>query len=101
MENFGTLAVGALLLIIGIVNMSGNISTIHSYNRKRVTEADIPKYGKAVGMGTVIIGCALIANALLVMLGFSEAVPFVLIPAISIGLIIILYAQIKYNKGIF
>ena len=45
---------------MGVVNIKGNISTIHAYNRRNVKEEDIPKYGKAVGTGTLIMGISLV-----------------------------------------
>ena len=59
MENIMLLILGVFISVMGIVNIKGNISTIHSYNRRKVKEEDIPKYGKAVGTGTLIIGISL------------------------------------------
>ncbi len=101
MENIVLLIVGVLLSALGVINMTGNISTVHSYNRRRVSENDVPKYGRAVGAGTLIIGLAIIADFVLIMLDLMIAVPFVLIPAVVVGLALILYAQFKYNHGIF
>lgn len=56
MDNIALLILGIFISVIGIVNMTGNISTIHSYNRRKVKEEDVPKYGRAVGTGTLIIG---------------------------------------------
>ena len=56
MEYLGLLVMGILLSTLGIVNIRGNISTIHAWNRKRVKEADIPRYGRAIGAGTLVIG---------------------------------------------
>ncbi len=81
--------------------MTGNISTIHSYNRRKVSEEDAPKYGRAVGIGTLVIGISIIADFVLVLLTLEFAVPFVLIPAVIIGIAFILYAQFKYNGGLF
>lgn len=55
MDNVLLLIFGIFLSVLGILNIKGNISTIHSYNRRKVKEEDIPKYGKAVGTGTVIL----------------------------------------------
>ena len=55
MDNIALLILGIFISVIGIVNMTGNISTIHSYNRRKVKEEDVPKYGRAVGTGTLII----------------------------------------------
>ena len=46
MENIIMLILGVFISVVGIVNIKGNISTIHSYNRRKVKEEDIPKYGK-------------------------------------------------------
>ena len=78
----------------------GNISTIQSYNRRKVKEEDVPKYGRAVGTGTLIIGVSLIA-AFVTPFWSETAMSFIVIPALVIGLGFILYAQFKYNKGIF
>ncbi len=101
MEDIILLILGAFISILGIINMTGNISTIHSYNRRKVTEEDAPKYGRAIGIGTLIIGISLIVDFVLVLLDLLIVVPFILIPAVIIGLVFMLYAQFKYNKGIF
>ena len=100
MDNIALLILGIFISVIGIVNMTGNISTIHSYNRRQVREGDVPKYGRAVGTGTLIIGVSLIA-AFVTTFWSETAMSFIVIPALVIGLGFILYAQFKYNKGIF
>ena len=100
MDNIALLILVIFISVIGIVNMTGNISTIHSYNRRKVKEEDVPKYGRAVGTGTLIIGVSLIA-AFVATFWSEEAMSFIVIPALVIGLGFILYAQFKYNKGIF
>ena len=49
------LFLGIIIAAIGVLNFKGDISTIHWYNRWKVSEADAPKYGKAMGLGTIII----------------------------------------------
>ena len=100
MDNILLLVFGICLSTLGIINIKGNISTIHSYNRRKVKEEDIPKYGKAVGTGTVIIGASL-ALAYLVTFWNEAAIDYIVLPAMAIGLAFILYGQIKYNHGIF
>ena len=100
MDNIALLILGIFISVVGIVNMTGNISTIHSYNRRKVKEEDVPKYGRAVGTGTLIIGVSLIA-AFVTTFWSEDAMSFIVIPALVIGLGFILYAQFKYNKGIF
>ena len=100
MDNIVLLILGVFISLLGIVNIMGNISTIHSYNRRKVNEEDVPKYGRAVGTGTLIIGVSLIA-AFVTTFWSETAMSFIVIPALVIGLGFILYAQFKYNKGIF
>jgi hypothetical protein len=99
-KNIVLLILGLFTSVIGIVNLKGDICTIHSYNRMKVKEEDIPKYGKAVGTGTLIIGVSMTA-AYVLSFRNEKAVPYIIVPAVLLGLGFILYAQIKYNKGIF
>lgn len=100
MEHLLLLVLGIFLSVLGIVNMKGNISTIHSYNRRKVKEEDVPKYGRTVGTGTLIIGAAL-ALAYFITLWNEEMIDLIILPALVVGLAFILYGQIKYNHGIF
>ena len=100
MENYLLLIVGILSSVIGAVNIKGNIRTIHAYNRRNVREEDIPKYGRAVGTGTLIIGASLIV-AWSIARRNAEMTDVVVIPALAVGLAFILYGQLKYNRGIF
>ena len=100
--------VGALCIVLGISNMRGNISSLHSYHRHRVSEEDRIPFGKQVGLGTVIIGIGIIIfsvmsavtlyteNNIFTLIGTA-----VLVVGIVVGLIMSFKAMIKYNKGIF
>lgn len=100
MENIVLLVLGIFISVMGIVNIKGNISTIHSYNRRKVKEEDIPKYGKAIGTGTFVIGVSLVLSYV-VSFGSEDVIPYIIIPAIIVGLAFMLYGQFKYNHGIF
>ena len=39
MENIVLLILGVFISVMGIVNIKGNISTIHSYNRRKVRKS--------------------------------------------------------------
>jgi hypothetical protein len=100
MENIMLLILGVFISVMGIVNIKGNISTIHSYNRRKVKEEDIPKYGKAVGTGTLIMGIAFVLGYIASF--WSEVImAWIILPAVIVGLGFMLYGQFKYNKGIF
>ena len=100
MENLMLLILGLFISAIGFVNIKGNISTIHSYNRRKVKEEDVPKYGKAVGTGTLIMGISLVL-AFVASFWSELLIAIIVMPAFIVGIGFILYGQVKYNKGIF
>ena len=101
MEYLMMLILGVFICVLGITNIKGNISTIHSYNRRKVKEEDIPKYGKAVGTGTVIIGASMIVSYFVATFWSEVAMGVIILASCIVGLAFILYAQFKYNKGLF
>ena len=100
--------VGIVCIVLGISNMRGNISSLHSYHRSRVSKEDRLPFGKQVGLGTIIVGIGIIVfsvlssvtlyteNDIFILVGTA-----VLIIGIILGLVISFRAMIKYNKGIF
>ncbi len=100
MDNLILLVLGMLISSLGIINIKGNISTIHSYNRRKVKEEDVPKYGKAVGTGTLIIGVSLVLGYT-ALFWSEEVMAAIILPAVVVGLGFMLYGQFKYNGGIF
>ena len=109
MDNFFVPGIlGVILIALGIMNMKGNISSLHWYHRQRVTEEDRKPFGKLVGLGTLIIGIALVISGILFWISEVTATELWLIVGcvitvvgIVVGLVLSFYAMIKYNKGIF
>ena len=102
------LVVGILLIVLGCINMTGNISSLHSYHRHRVTEADRKPFGRLVGAGTVTIGGSLMLGGALLWIADAVTIPWltwiavgIMISGFIVGLVMSFYAMIKYNKGIF
>ena len=103
-----TALVVIVCIVLGVSNCKGNISSLHSYHRHRVSEEDRIPFGKQVGLGTMIIGIGIIIfsvlstvtlyteNNIFILIGTA-----VLIVGIVAGLIISFKAMIKYNGGIF
>ena len=99
---------GMLISILAIINMTGNISSLHRYHRQRVTEENRKPFGKLVGLGKLIIGIAMVIFGImsfifektqieaLMVVGVVE-----LIASIIAGTVISFYAMKKYNGGIF
>lgn len=93
--------IGLVLIVIGIFNMKGNISLLHSYHRKRVKDEDVILFGKKVGIGSIIIGITIIISGCLTILNYIYISNVILGIGLIIGCILIFYAMFKYNKGIF
>ncbi len=107
-SNIVTLLIGVIFIVFGISNRRGNISSLHSYHRNRVSEEDRIPFGKQVGLGTILVGIGIIIFSILSALTlytendiFTLIGTAVLIVSIVVGLIISFKAMIKYNKGIF
>ena len=88
--------------------MKGNISSLHSYHRNRVSEEDRIPFGRQVGLGTILIGCAVILFSILTAVTdltdnetFTLIGTAILLAGLAAGLTISLRAMIKYNHGIF
>ena len=106
MAGIAVIVVGVIVAVLGIINMTGNISSLHWYHRKNVTEENVKPFGRMVGLGTLIIGVAVALYGGVLAL-FAENEPVVLISTvlmfvgIIVGIVITFRAMFKYNGGIF
>lgn len=103
-----TAVLGIIICVLGAINMSGNISSLHWYHRQRVTEENVKPFGKLVGLGTIIVGAStlcfslfMLAFELTSMEIFSIIGSLIMLVGIVVGLIVSFYAMKKYNGGIF
>ena len=97
----GMLGLGIVFILLGIFNMCGNIGSIHWYNRRKVTKENQKAYCLVMGLGTLIIGITLIAATIVQVLAGVEQGAFVILGGVVIGFALMLFAQFKYNKGLF
>ena len=97
----GMLGLGIVFILLGIFNMCGNIGSIHWYNRRKVTKENQKAYCLVMGLGTLIIGVTLIAATIVQVLVGVEQGAFVILGGVVIGFALMLFAQFKYNKGLF
>lgn len=102
------IAVGVVICIIGIRNMKGDISTLHSYHRQRVKEEDVKPMGRLVGIGTIICGASVIVYSALLFATikteldiFTVIGTVLMLVGIAVGMAFNFYAMKKYNGGIF
>lgn len=105
---FAPAVVGVMLCVMGAFNMCGHISTLKRHHRHRVTEENRKPFGRLVGLGTLIIGVGMILFSLLSFFAQrTESIVFttvgagLLIAAAIAGIVLNIYAMIKYNHGIF
>ena len=103
-----TVGLGILICVIGVLNMLGNISSVHWYHRQRVSPEDIKPFGRLVGAGTFIIGVSCIVFGISAFVFEKTQISPVLIAGTAIlivgvvvGFALTFFAMIKYNKGIF
>ncbi len=100
--------VGIVCIVIGIMNIKGNVSMLHSYHTKNVKEEDKKPFGKMVGIGMLIIGGTIIVSGILFGLTiklenniYMIIGNIIMIIGLIVGMFISFYALKKYNKGIF
>lgn len=102
------IVVGIVIMVLGIMHTTGNISSLHSYHRNNIREEDKKPFGKRVGAGTIIMGASCVALGLGMLLSAILSMPIlVTVGSVTmtvgfiIGIIITLWAIKKYNKTIF
>ena len=100
-ENISMIAIGIILILFGVFNLKGNIASIHWYNRRKVTKENQIPYCRLHGFGSIIIGSVMIISAIVQAVGYVEIGGLITLAGVIIGLSLMLYAQFKYNKGIF
>ena len=107
-ESIIPILVGIICIFLGMKNMKGDISSIHSYHRHRVSEENRVAFGKMVGIGTIIAGASVILYGVISSISFiteNDIFVFIGIAVLAIGMIVGLgisfYAMKKYNNGIF
>ena len=92
---------GCILVIMGVFNCMGNIASIHWYNRRKVAKQNQKAYSRIMGIGTIVIGVGVVLAGVMQAFSDGQIMEYIMAGSVIIGLAFILYAQFKYNKGIF
>ena len=100
-DSLELIGIGSIISALGIFNLRGNIGSIHWYNRRKVAKEDQLPYCRYMGLGTLIMGASMVIAGILQAFLNPEVGAVIIVIGIIIGLVLILYAQFKYNKGIF
>ncbi len=108
MASVAPIVLGLFCIVLGILNMKGNITSVHRYHRHRILPQDVVPFGKKIGLGTLLIGVSITIYEILFLIsektGYTVFVSIgciVLVAGMAAGVILSLYAIIKYNKGLF
>ena len=99
-----TIIIGIFICVIGAINMTGNISSLHSYHRHRVKDEDVKPFGKMVGLGTLICGISVILMSIGTLVAeLTENEIYVLIGSalLIIGIIAIILAVYSITEPIY
>ena len=103
-----TFVLGFIFIFLGVRNLHGDISAMHSYHTKRVSPEDAPKLGKWVGTALIIIAVSMmifsvlgVVSALLQVEAIMDVGGVLLTVGLVAGSIMAIAATIHYNKGLF
>lgn len=103
-----TFIVGIICIVIGIMNIRGNVSMLHEYHTKNVKEEDKESFGRLVGTGMLVLGGSIIVYSILktLTIQLEDKIyiiigTIIMIVGVIIGIFISFYAMRKYNGGIF
>lgn len=99
---------GLICVLIGFLNVKGYITALGSNHVKHLSDGDKSAYGKTVGLGTIICGGVLVVYSALSALSkftgfgfFTSIGKWIVVAGIIIGLLMAIYATLKYKEGLF
>ena len=87
---------GLLLLVLGFINISGNVRFIHRYQRRGVNTENMPKYAIFMGLCNGIIGAKCFSVGLIQSIRYFGEAWYFLYATIGVGIIILVYAQSRF-----
>ena len=95
--------VGIVLLIVGFLMRKGNVSILHSYHYKNVT--DIDAYSKEMGSAVMFMSIPACINGFITLFAHIKIVSVISVVLLITGMIIcvihIFKVQTKYNGSLF
>lgn len=95
-------AVALLFLWLGyLIWIKEKINLIHAYHYTKVKEADKKVYTSIMGKAMIVIGIGMVLSDILFLIMRTGECMIVFVILYVVGLGMMTYAQIKYNRGIF
>lgn len=108
LEFIGPVILGVFVIILGVFNTKGYLKTIRYHHRHRVAPEDVLPFGRLLGIGNIIMGNSIILYGLFYYVSektgvsvLSDIGTVILVLSVAIGIVISVYATVKYNKGLF
>ena len=92
---------GCVFIVMGVFNCMGNVASIHWYNRRKVAKQNQKAYSRIMGVGTIIIGVGVALAGVMQAFADSQVMEYIMAGSVIVGLAFMMYAQFRYNKGIF
>ena len=93
---------GTIFIFLGLrIWKKEQITLIHSYHYKKVSESDKKKYTEQMGKGIIVMGIGMLITAIIELLTRTSYGWIGFLICFVWGFIIILIAQKKYNGGLF
>lgn len=100
-QNITYVILAIVCFVFAYGHFQGNVSLVHSYHKSRIAQKDMMAYAKTFGVGMLIIGVGCTLALLLRLLQFRVLSDIMMFIGIIMGVSIMIYAQFKYNHGIF
>ena len=100
-ENITSLILAIACFVIAKAHFKGNVSSIHSYHLRRIQEENLKDYAKTMGTGMLIIGLGCLMNLLARLFHLFLLGKIGVVIGLVVGIVMMIYAQMKYNHGIF
>lgn len=96
------LVLGVLFTYLGyLIWIKEKIELIHDYHYQKVSEADKKPYTGLMGKAVIVIGVGSILTGIINITLHTDKCMIAFGVSFAIALVMITYAQIKYNHGIF
>ena len=102
------IALGVIVIILGMNIMRGSVCLIHEYHMQQVTEENKAAFGKRMGLGTLFCGAGIGLFGALAVLSEGTSQPFWMtagvcscVVSLVAGIGIMIRTTRKYNNGMF
>ena len=101
MENISYLLMSITCFVFAYAHFKGNVSLVHSYHKRKIKQENLMSYSKTMGVGMLICGLGCLMNLLARLFHLFILGKIGVVIGLVVGIVMMIYAQMKYNHGIF